>query len=312
MGAALLALCGGARTAFAQSPASFRVVWSTSAGCGDARNFLSELKGRTSLLRDVVGGEHAITLIVETFPSTSGVRGQLTVRKPDGSVSAREVPGSDCREVESAMALIAALMVDPLAGDPQRVVVRRESVVPAAAPPPAPTPGWSLRLEQRLTVRSAVTPRWSWGQGLGLMITRERSALRPSAALSAQLTGATASTARGAAELDWAVAQLTVCPLGLRPSPGWDLRACGALQLGRLRGRGSQVAAAQSKTILWSSAALGVEARYRVLGPLWVGLESALTMPFTREEFYLNPRDPIHRVPALGGNVGFGLGLQFL
>jgi hypothetical protein len=313
-GFALLSLTSAARAAEAPSPEPFRLVWSSSAGCGDSRTFLSELSGRTTLLREARQDEHAITLIVATFLHESGVRGQLTVRKPDGDLTVREVPGSDCQEVESAMALIAALMVDPLAGDPQRAAGQRHSRPLAAAPPPAPTAprsSWSLRVEQRLTVRTAVAPRASWGQGLGLMITGESSAWRPSVALSAQATRATASAPHGSAELDWAAAQLAACPLGLRPAEPWDLRACGVLQLGRLRGIGFQTGEPARKSILWSSAGLELQARYRVLGPLWLGLEGGFSLPFTRERFYLEPQETLHRVPAWGTNVALGVGLRF-
>ena len=165
---------------------------------------MTELEGRTALLREARPNEHAITLIVETFRAPGGVRGQLTVRKPDGDLSVREVPGQNCQEVESAMALIAALMVDPLAGSSERAGVQ-----PVQAPGPPPVPAappaaseWSWRAEQRLTARTAVAPGLTWGQALGVMLTRETGWARPSLGLSAQAARATAAAAQGSAELD--------------------------------------------------------------------------------------------------------------
>lgn len=267
---------------------------------------------RTALLREAVENEHAITLIVETFRTGGGVRGQLTVRNPDGDLSVREVPGTDCQEVASAMALIAALMVDPLAGGPQHASVKGKSAALATAPPAATPTLWSLRAEQRLTLRSAIAPQLAWGQGLGLMVTRESGALRPSLALSVLASRATAVAEHGAAELDWAAGQLTLCPVGRRPGQRWDVRACAALQLGRLRGRGFQTANRGTKSIVWSSAALELQARYQLLEPLWLGLELGLSKPFTRERFYLLPEETLHRVPAWGWNAGLGVGVRFL
>lgn len=309
--AALVALCCCAPGAALAQPSGgdgtepFRLVWSSSAGCGDARGFSSELKSRTALLRDAVRGEHAITFIVETFREREGVRGQLTVRKPGGELSVREVPGASCEEVESAMALIAALMVDPLATGSPRPPRR-----PEAAPEPKPAPAYGWRVEHRLIGQSAVAPQVAWGQAGQLMVTREASAWRPSLALSAHVARATTSAPSGSAELEWAVAQLSVCPLGVQPSARWDLRACAALQLGRLRGTGFETASPASTSVFWSAAGLQLEARWELLEPLWVGWEGALTFPFTRERFFLEPEETLHRIPFLAGSFGLGVGLR--
>ncbi len=309
--AAVATLATVARSAGAQAAAAepFRIVWSSSARCGDGRAFLAELQRRTARLRPAQQGEHAITLIVETFPSARGVRGQLTVRKPGGDLSVREVPGVSCDEVESAMALIAALMLDPLAGREEPITRHGAG---AAEPDRAPAKSaWSLRAEPHLTVRTGVAPSVAWGQGVGLMLTREANALRPSLGLSAQLAHATVSAAQGSAELSWAVAQLALCPAALQPAGVWDLRLCATFQLGRLRGEGFRTANPAREAIGWSSAGIELQARYRLLGPLWLGWEGGLSFPFTRERFYLEPAQTLHRVPAWAVNAGIGLGLRF-
>jgi hypothetical protein len=314
LGVASFSTPAGADTSSTPVAEPFRLVWSSSAECGDATTFLSELARRTALLREAKAGEHAITLIVETFPASAGVRGQLTVRKPDGDLTVREVPGSNCREVEAAMALIAALMVDPLAGSPERA-----SVDPAPEPLPVKTTAhrehdawpWSLRAEHRLTGRTAVAPRLAWGQAVRLMLTRETSSLRPSLGVAAHSSEATTEGDGGAAEFRWASAELAACPVGARPGSRWDLRACGTFQLGRLRGTGFLTAAPAARTITWSSAGLELQARYQLLGPLWLGWEGAFTFPFSRERFYLEPNETLHRVPVWAGSFGIGLGLRF-
>lgn len=311
----LLALCSAPRGARAEDPTAaparpFRLVWSSSAACGDARSFLAELEGRTSLLREARQDEHAITLIVETFRAQGGVRGQLTVRNPAGDLTVREVPGLDCREVQSAMALIAALMVDPLAGGAERAVVKT-----TRSPPPPPSAsrggGWSGRVEQHLTAHTAIAPKLSAGQALGVMLTADSWSYQPSVGLSAHLAHATTSAPHGSAELEWTAGELTLCPVSLQPTRSWDWRACGAFQLGRLRGIGFRTAAAATKSILWSSAGLELEGRYHLLGPLWLGWEGELNFPFSRESFYLDPGETLHAVPAWGLGFGVGLGLRF-
>jgi hypothetical protein len=311
-----LALGCSAKLARADGPSArraepFRLVWSSSADCGNARNFLAELEGRTALLREAREDEHAATLIVATFRAPGGVRGQLTVRKSDGDLTVREVAGLDCREVESAMALIVALMMDPLAAGSERPALK--ALPPATGHGSSLRPSaWSWRVEQRLTARTAIAPGLTWGQSVGGMLTREMARPRPSVGLSVHLAHATTSALQGSAELEWTAAQLTLCPAGLRPSDSWDLRACAAFQLGRLRGMGFRTFDPATKAILWSSVALEVEGRYRLLGPSWLGWEGAFTMPFSRESFYVEPGQTLHTVPAWGVSFGLGLGLHFL
>ena len=321
LAASLLVWCHTSATLAQEADApvaeSFRLVWSSSADCGSGRTFLKELESRTTRLREAREGEHAITLIVETFRTAGGVRGQLTVRKPDGDLTVREVPGLDCAEVESGMALIAALMVDPLAGSAQQTRPHPLQAQPAHAADSMRAPAtphasdWSLRIEPRLTIRTAVAPGWTWGEALGAMLTRETSRFRPSVALSVHDARATVAKPQGSAELEWTAAELSLCPFGARPGEAWDLRACASFQLGRLRGVGFQTFRPAEKSILWTSAGLELAGRYQLVGPLWIGLEGAFTFPFSRERFYLDPKLTLHQVPGWGLSFGLGVGLRF-
>jgi hypothetical protein len=308
---ALTAQVPAAHAQSAEDPTAepFRLVWSSSAGCHDASAFLGELTDRTARLRKARTDEHAITLIVETFRSEGGVRGQLTVRKPDGDLTVREVPGVSCQEVEAAMALIAALMVDPLAGQARRK--RPEPVFLPELAPRAQPPAWSLRAEHRLMARTATTPNLAWGQALGAMLTYEAGTLKPSIGLAAEVVDGTATARHGSAELELIAARLAACPLGVQPGRALDLRLCATAELGRLRGNGFATAAPASKAILWSSAGVDLQAAYELLAPLWIGLEGGFTFPFTRERFYVDPNETLHRVPAWGLAFGAGIGLRF-
>jgi hypothetical protein len=314
---AFVAVSCSVSTARASPPGSetaepFRVVWSTSAGCEDAEGFSSELKSRTALLRSAGRDEHAITFVVETFREPRGVRGQLTVRRPDGELSTREVPGATCEEVESAMALIAVLTVDPLAAGvaapgPHR---KSSSASPAATTERAPEP-WSVLAEHRLIAQSAVGPHLAVGEAGRIMLLRRWGAWNPSLSIAGRFAATTATAPAGKADLEWAAGELAVCPLGVQPEVGWDLRACALLQVGRLRGTGFQTPSPASKSILWSAVGAQLEARFAVVGPLWVGAEAAFSLPLTRESFYLDPRESLHAVPAWAVSLGAGVGVRF-
>lgn len=331
--AVFLAGLFGDRAARAEPPAAlaepFRMVWSAPPGCGDAAGFLAELRSRTAHLRPAKDGEFATTLIAELLGEAAGVRGRLTVRKLNGELLTREVPGRTCQEVVSAMALIAALMVDPLAltsdgpsaapeAPPPSAPSASPSPAPSTAPPPpvasnrAPERRWAFGVEQRLTARTAVAPELAWGEAVSLMLLWQGSSFRPSLELSAHRARATASRSFGSAELNWTAAQLTLCPWGTQPGPRWDVRACAQLQVGRLLGTGYATRNPAEGTIFWSSAGLQLEARTRLLGPLWLGLDAGALRPFSRESFYLAPTQTLHRIPSWGFNFGGGVGLLFL
>ena len=317
--AALLTVGLGTSAARAEAPTPpatepFRMMWSSSAGCGAASTFLTELRSRTSRLRPARDGERATTLILEMFATSSGVRGQLTVRKADGELSTREVPGRDCQEVESAMALIAALMVDPLASTSELALASR----PPAEPPPielSPATSkqsrWTIRVEPRLTARTAVGPGLTWGEALGASLTWQSNSLHPSLQLTAQRAKTTASSPAGSAELEWTAGELLACPWAAQPSSSLELRACALLQLGRLRGSGYDTISPATESIFWSAAGVALQGRVQLLGPLWLGIDGGLERPFTRERFYVDPSHTLHQVPAWGGSLGFGVGVLF-
>lgn len=313
---------GAAEAQAAQAPPKphtepFRVFWSSSADCGSAESFASELKARDQSLRDAERDERATTFLVETFREDAGVRGQLIVRRPDGQVSTRQVPGATCAEVESALALIASLMMDPLSmGMGPGKQTPSADIAPVEPKTGAterdPRPHLSLRAEHRLIGQGAVAPGLSWGQAARLMLTHESRAWSPSVGLSLHVTGATASGSHGSAELEWLAGQLSACPLAGEAAPRWDLRGCALLQVGRLRGTGYQTTSPAARSILWTGAGLQVEGRFELLGPLWLGWEAAVVFPFTRERFYLAaPEETLHRIPAAGGSFGLGAGLRF-
>src|SRR6478609_3208772 len=294
-----------------QATEPFRMIWSSSAGCGDASAFLAELRLRTSRLRPARDGEEATTLGLELLVTASGVRGTLTVRKPDGEVAVREIPGRDCREVESAMALIAALMVDLLASGAERELTTRQpasaSAEPTPTPPIAPRARFKLRVETRLTARTAVAPGLSWGEALGAMLVWQSNGWHPSLSLVAHRSQATTSTRAGSAEFRWTAGELQACPWGAQPGPGWDFRGCASVRAGALRGEGFATFSPATKTIFWSSAGVEVQGRWQLLGPLWLGVQGGLELPFSRQGFYLDPGQMLHRVPAWGASLGLGL-----
>ncbi len=106
-----------------------RLSYSAFAGCPDEARFLQGVTARTERIRRAAEGEPARAFVVAVTRDTSTVRGVLVIAGLDGAVSRREVTGDSCEEVTSALALITALAVDPLAAT--------APVPPPAAPGPS-------------------------------------------------------------------------------------------------------------------------------------------------------------------------------
>lgn len=92
-----------------------RITYSVYEGCPDETEFLRDFQGRTQRARLAPAAEAARSFDIRVTAESNGVRGILGITNADGSVSGREVTGESCNEVVSALALVAALAVDPSA-----------------------------------------------------------------------------------------------------------------------------------------------------------------------------------------------------
>jgi len=155
---AAAALSLAAATAAAQ-PATepIRIRFAAAPGCPDGDAFTRQVWARTARARHAAEGEAARTLKVEITAAPGRFQGRLAVEDPAGPSAVREVGGASCDEVVSALALIAALTIDPQASTaptppsptppaPQRTTPALQPPAPApqrttpAPQPPAPAP----------------------------------------------------------------------------------------------------------------------------------------------------------------------------
>jgi hypothetical protein len=340
----LLSLCC-AVPARAQSPLpgpepaqAFRVEFSAAPGCGDREAFAEEVLKRTERLRPAEPGESALTFLVNISRTVEGARGQVAIREPDGNLSLRDVPGSDCPEVLSAMALIAALTVDPLARPDREVPVadrrrRPSSPRPALAPsrpvprqPPAatkpenPRPRRSLGLGAgaRVNAHGAVMPELALGLAAHIeVVSRRRGPLSPSLRVGAVFSrhgGFETELANGAnatAEFEWLTARVELCPVRLGSPAKVSLRPCAYFDAGRLKASGSDVSPERQKSVFWTAMGAELALEARLLGALSAAAEVGILLPFRRDRFFFVPERTAHEVSAAGLSAGLGLGLHF-
>lgn len=91
------------------------VVYRVPADCPDESRFLGEVRGRTRRVR-IAPMNLPARLFAVTVTTNGNLRsGVLEIDGTDGTVTRREVSGSDCAAVIAALALMTSLAVDPYA-----------------------------------------------------------------------------------------------------------------------------------------------------------------------------------------------------
>lgn len=295
----------------------YRLIFTSSAACQNPAEFTNQLGIRTTRLRPALGTEPAVTVLVDLVRTPELIRGQLVIRAADGSLTVREVPGVDCHEVLSAMALIVALEVDD-----------RPPVLAVAPTTPAASgvrSAWNFAVGLRVTATSGAVPGLAPGlavygevalPGNGLFSPRFRlSGLRTENSELASESEASVVGEAATAEFELLLARLSGCPLHWAPSDFVGVRPCAFLELGELRAQGNNVRQAEpERTFLWSAGGLEVALEVLPAGPLTLGAEAGLVFPLIREAFYFDPEGPeerVHEVSAVGFVAAIGAGLRF-
>ena len=126
-----------------------QVVVDAPVGCADANDFFSSLRSRTQLVRRAMGDEPRTTLQVRVLEMRRYVLGELRMADGRGETDTRRVQGANCDDVVQALALAAAVALDP------SVLLHAPDTVPApetttpANPPPAIAPAVVESVEVR-------------------------------------------------------------------------------------------------------------------------------------------------------------------
>lgn len=116
MGALAGVVLGAFATAALAEPARepLRLVYKSEGLCPSGERFFSEVRARTDKIRPAHGDEPARTLRVEVEEGAKDSGGTLVVVGADGTASStRTVRAKTCGDVASALALVAALAIDP-------------------------------------------------------------------------------------------------------------------------------------------------------------------------------------------------------
>jgi hypothetical protein len=343
--AATVAACvSSSRPADAQT--ATRIDYSASPGCPDEGAFVARVRARTSRLRAPAPGEGASEYRVQVTPMAAGARGSLTVVEPSGATSSREVEGDTCESVVEALALIAALALDPdastallppmgasapssptassapaqgaAAGEPPRAIAR-DAPVEARSEPPAPSP-WAAHLAAMAgaELTSGLAPGVLVGPALSVeAIWRQRdwpTAVEPvlDVRLGVSRLAATVPAHVGSARFAWTLGRLEGCPV--RAVVGsFEVLPCVRFDGGDLQAVGLGVDLPRpAASRLWLSLGALCRLRWTPLPPILLEVDAGVSAPLVRDRFYFDtPPTSIYDVPALAAVAGGAAGGRF-
>ncbi len=327
-----------------------RIEYRAPTECPNAANFIAEVSARThrAHLSDAATNADPATSTITVAVAADGAafRGTLRIARAETVTSERAVTGDTCVEVVSALALIAALELDPGASTaalPAAVATTTPSAPPPAtstAPPPSATP---FVLDPTLPARapaSLATPprttsgrervRFSAGIEGDAIVGLVPSALlgggafaeafapwrgAPSIRLSAFAAAAHPTfTGSIGARVQFALARLDVCPLALGGRP-IELRFCATLDGGVIMTRGSGVDVPQSVAKPWFAPGLRSRVSWTTPSGIFAELGGGLTVPLVRYPFDYdegtNPPLRAYRVSPIGAAVTVSAGYHF-
>jgi len=309
---------------------SVQVVYDADVSCPGRSKFVEELTARTPKVAVSDAGHAKRTFVVTLRPKDAGFVGRLEIQAGEPTATTREITGQSCAAVVSAVALVAALAVDPdsLRGDaPDKPAPSSTPAPPVAtnaiplASPPAKsasliveTPDkrdWTWAIGAKAETNSVIAPHLSFGAGVFV----ELEAVRLVAHYA--VTG-TIQQDTGSAHFDWAALSLEGCPARPRwGAVGLDL--CGAFAGGVLRGHGDDVPAplqsfqAEDPLRPWWSVAPLLRVSWALSRSWSIEAEGSLVIPLRRDTFVFKQpeRRVFYEVPTLGAAAGLGIGYRF-
>jgi hypothetical protein len=312
--AATLAIAARPVGALAQPvvPEPISIAIESGSDCVTEAGFYELIRRRTALVRPAQPGEPARRFVIRVAPGPTTV-GELRAENPDRSQATREVAGQSCGEVVDALALVAALAVDPHADTTPSPPPANVPPPPVAPPPPPPPPA---RPPPPLAEHALRPSTWRQGVGAESVLLagmanvamvgfgiRFWSGREQPDSLGLLMTLGVFRTvdAEGSTDMDpvekveygLTAASAAVCPWGWRPTAPVRLFPCAKIDLGVLQARGIPLDVSRSDDAIFATVGLELRFMTRIAGPLTLIGSAAPTFSLVR-----------YRLLVEGGSTG--------
>ncbi len=306
---------------------NFDVVVHAPSACPPDVEFVRQINVRTLRYDPTVKIPRRTFIVDVAIGEPPGFTGRVIIRSGRDPDDVRVVPGKTCDEVVSAMALIAALTIDPrastkplapLSAEPPNVPLHPAFVttapvkqLPAAvAPASVPSTRWRFGAGAGAAWTGAVAPQavLGWTAFVDAAYT---SGLKPLFRLAAHhATSAATATTAGEADFSFTAARATACPLQCSIGAGLSGLPCAFADVGVLGAHASRTQNASSPSIVWGAAGLLGRLEWELGRGLVAGGEGGLLLPFVRDSYYFSPNFPVHKVPAASFVAAIDIGVR--
>jgi hypothetical protein len=333
---------GSAKAAEPEDTAApVRIVYRAPAACPDERSFVERFRTRAKRARPAWTGEAAPTLTVTLTTNGARASGTLHVVGAHGEASEdRTVTSSTCDEVVTAIALAAALTVDPSsgragAGDDTETASATTTTAAAATTPPPATPTapvtapardgaspssspahasrgepWRFAVAALGTVHTGTSPELMLAPSIAAELRapwRGHSAIRVGVA---RASSGIVPVPDGGARFTWTAALVDLCPWSVERGMV-ALSPCARVEAGAVEGEGERITPARSQTRPWFAAGAATRLRIAPTGSWFIEIEGGARAPLARERFVVHPDTTVFRAPAVAFFAGAGVGAQF-
>ena len=309
-------------------------------GCPNETEFVYEVTARVRRTVQWSKPGAAVQIVVIIRQAGDHASGTLEVVQRATEPTRREFTAASCAEVGSALALVAALALDPNARTEQLPAHALSSAPSTEPSPAAPPPPQSSPAPPPVPPRDAPPPPVSpppprdrylvWlgptamaGAGyaseplVAVGLSLGARSVRPGFAPGFQLTplwGKTGTTGPNASggTFAWAMGRLEGCPLQVALAAPLRFEPCVAAELGALSARGASDGIVPVSVDRWWFAAGATLSLHLSLGSWFARLAGTAMVPVTRDEFVLrDPNRTIHQASPVVVGGTLGLGFQF-
>lgn len=283
------------------------------ASCMTEEQAFDLVHSRTERVVRAAEGESAQRLTMSVEQTPDGYRGELSVSRHEQAPDTRSMTGDDCDEVVEALALTAALSIDPNA---TLTIGRARTKAPASTREPAPSRSGTARIHVTiggaLSLEKILDPPVHLGGSLLVALSRRDTRVFLPVEVRISLKYASEAGGEDVSRIGTSVlsSRISYCPL--RWGDEQAILLCPVSELGLIsaQGQGFDNATGTSRFL----ATLGIEATLRSdlfgRGEVWVS--PSLNVPLTERQFAVAPGPEIlARTVPIGGSISTGIGFRF-
>ena len=306
--------------------------------CPSEAEFVAQVTARVRRQVHWSSAGAVVQMVVIVRHAGDHANGTLEVVQRATEPTRREFTAASCEEVGSALALVAALALDPNARteqlparapapapsepEPAAAPVPAPEVPPPAKPRPSPAPV-SRPTRARNSYVVWLGPTFAAAAGyaseplVALGLSLGARAVRPGFSPGFQLTplwGKTGSTGPAATDgtFAWAIGRLEGCPVQVALAQPVRFEPCGVAEIGRLSARGAAADITPVGQERWWFAAGASLSLHLSLGSWFARLGAFTLLPATRDEFvFHDPERSIQQASWVVVGAALGLGFQF-